>query len=294
MKLIVIGSRGQLGSDFMRYQADLGYEAIGLTSAEIDIGSRESITRALAGRKCDYIVNTAAYHGYAAYKDASPQRYYEVNVFGPMFLAGWASTEGAGLVHFSTDYVFSGNLPSTDGFTEREVPIPANLYAASKLAGEGAVQASLDRHMIFRVASLYGVAGCRAKNNSNFVEGIIHKLTLGEKIEVIDDIRMSPTSTRSIVEKSVEVMKRHAYGLYHLAGSGSASWYDFAVEIAAETDHDPSRIVASSSKQISQDIRRGNNTALVNSLLVERGFSDLRGWKDHLRVYLKDRVAIKH
>lgn len=288
MKLAIIGSRGQLGSDYIRYQNELGYEAIGLTSAEIDISSRDSVFAAFRGCKCDFIVNTAAYHGYEAYKDTAPQKYYEVNVFGPLYLAECAKDLNAGLVHFSTDYVFSGNLETDKGFDETDLPIPANLYAASKLAGENIIRAAYDRFLIFRVASLYGHSGCRAKNNSNFVEGVIQKLDRELPVEVVGDIRMSPTSTRSVVVKSIEILREGAYDLYHLAGSGSASWYEFALEIA-EAFGKGQLVVKSNSDNIPQNIHRGKNTTLRNQKLVHHGFSDMPNWKESLREYLDSR-----
>lgn len=290
MKLLVVGCSGQLGSDYLKIGPALGHEVGGLDYPELDLGDPQGIHRILSGRDFDVLINTAAYHGPEAYRDPSPDLFFSINVFGPFHLSRFAMERDASFITFSTDYVFSGNAdPGREGFSESDRPIPANLYAASKLAGENLTRADNPRAYVFRVASLYGPKGCKAKAGSNFVEMVITKLSSGQSLEVVDDIRMSPTSTCAVVKKSLQVVEEERSGLYHLAGSGSCTWYEFASEIAEAMGFDPALVNRATTKTVHQELRRGRNTALRNDELLAGGFGDLPHWRQHLLSYLEDR-----
>lgn len=290
MKVLVIGADGQLGYEFMRLAPRLGYQVIGLEHRQVEIADRDNLRGVLRSYEWDVIVNTAAYHGERAYQDPRPERYYAVNVFGPYFLAEYAAEQGKVLVHFSTDYVFSGNeLEAPKAFTESDCPRPASLYAASKYAGEAIIPTVLERHFIVRVASLYGERGCKAKNGDNFVEMVIRRLESGETLEVVDDVRMSPTSAPSAVEKVIQLLRTQEYGLYHVAGAGECSWYQFAIAIAQYLGYPAERVRRASTKTIKQDVKRGQNTALRNARLEEKGLGNLASWEENLAAYLEAR-----
>ena len=290
MKLLVIGYDGQLGYDFMQYSDDLDYEVIGLNEDDFDVSKREDVFSKLSKLDFDTIINTSAYHGYKAYKDNSPKKFYSVNTFGPYYLAEYARMNDRILVHFSTDYVFSGNmLQKSKSFTENDLPKPANLYASSKLAGENIIPLICNKYYIIRIASIYGHKGCKAKNNSNFVEMVIGKLENNEIMEVVDDIIMSPTSTKTIVEWTINIIEKSKFGLYHLAGSGSCSWYEFAKEICAYLNYPSDLIQKSSTKEVKQEIQRGKNTSLKNLKFIDSNISDLPNWKKNLYEYLDER-----
>jgi dTDP-4-dehydrorhamnose reductase len=290
MKLLVIGANGQLGSDFMFYADALDYQAIGLTHADVDVTVRDEVFRVLRRLDFDVIINTAAYQGPRAYQDKDPTKFYQLNVFAPYYLAQFVGEHGKELVHFSTDFVFSGCAsPPDGGFTEEHLPKPTHLYAASKLAGEAVIPQATHAYFVFRVASLYGASGCRAKNGSNFVKLVVERLSSGTPMRVVDDIRMSPTSTQSVVAKVVEVIRNKKYGLYHLAGSGSCSWHELAIEVARLKGLPVDLIERSSTQAVKQELERGGNTSLANRRLVAEGMEDLPNWQENLSHYLRER-----
>lgn len=290
MKLLVIGYDGQLGYDFLDYSTRLGYEVVGINEQDCDISQRKEVFNKLSQLDFDIIVNTAAYHGYKAYKDISPSRFYQVNTFGPYYLSEFAKENDKTLVHFSTDYVFSGNSVSSEySFTEDDKPMPANLYASSKLAGENIIPLILNKHYIIRIASIYGHKGCKAKNNSNFVEMVISKLIKKESLNIVDDIIMSPTSTKSIVNWTLKILEKENYGLYHLAGSGKCSWFEFAKEICGYMGYNSDLIIQSSTKKVKQEIHRGKNTSLRNNKMIDKDIENLQNWKINLHEYLDER-----
>lgn len=290
MKLLVIGVDGQLGGDFARLAGELGCQTVEPIGGRFDVADETAIAAALDAVEFDVIVNTSAYHGHRAYEDTSPERHLAVNAQGPYYLARYAERREKALLHFSTDYVFSGREPAVgEGFRESDRPAPTNLYGASKLAGETLVGIPNARVLICRVASLYGRRGCKAKGGQNFVETVIAKLSRGERMQVVDDIVMSPTSTASVVRKSIELLAAGKSGLFHLAGSGSCSWYELAVEIASCQGLPVELVARSSTENVVQEIQRGKNTALSNSRLIEEGLADLPPWRASLREYLAER-----
>ncbi len=290
MRLLIIGGNGQLGSDFNRYAPLLKYEVCNLTHEDVEITNRDSVFNTLNTLNFDVIINTATYHGQKAYEDKTPDNSYAVNMFGPFYLAQYAQEHGKKFVHFSTDYVYSGNVDCPEGgFSEEDLPIPGNIYGTSKLAGEHLVGITCEQSLIIRVASLYGYNGCRAKNNSNFVEMMMAKMRNHENIKVVDDIFMSPTSTKSIVQWTVKLLENNQTGLYHLAGSGGCSWYDLTIAIAKFLNYPENLIERSSTRHIQQEVKRGNNTALHNKKLQKTLGSNLPHWQECLHEYLTER-----
>lgn len=285
MSVLVIGADGQLGSEFIEHAREANHDITGLTHDDIEIADAEKLETVLDEHSFDTIINTAAYHGYNAYKDLKPKRYYEVNAFGPFFLGQYAKKNDKTLVHYSTDYVFGGSS-SDESFSEDDTPTPINMYGASKLAGENLLAISGCRYYAIRVASVYGAKGCKAKDHSNFVEMILAKLSRGEAAEVVDDIYMSPTSTRAIVVNTYELLKKGRRGLYHMAGSGRCSWYEFALEVARLSRGSTESIRRISSHNMPQSIKRANNTALVNAKLGELGIS-LKPWQEYIAEYIE-------
>lgn len=290
MRLLVLGANGQLGSDFNYYADQLGYETVGLTHEDVEVTNRDRLFATLSRASFDVIINTTAYQGPKAYRDSSPTAFYEVNAYAPYYLAEFAAEYDKILVHFSTDFVFSGCTPAAaHAFSEQDLPNPANLYAASKLAGEALIPLATGSYFVFRLASLYGATGSRAKEHSNFVKTVVKNLSNNEPVRVVDDVRSSPTSTKSVVFKAAEVMNTEKYGLYHLAGSGSCTWYEFAVEIAVQMGLPVDLVEPSSTHEVTQEVKRGNNTSLRNQRLIDEGFEDLAPWQENLREYLRER-----
>ena len=289
MKLIILGKDGQLGSDFIKYGKDYGYETIGLSHKEIEVSDANSINSALSKYNFDGIINTTAYHGVNAYSDLNPIKHYSVNAYGPYFLAQYAEKHKKYFVHYSTDYVFSGNNKSIGYyFSEYDLPIPANLYAASKYAGENLIQITSAKYLICRVASIYGENGCKAKGFDNFVEMIIRKYQNGEILRIVDDIQSSPTSTIAIIKTTLKLIKLNCIGLYHISGQGSCSWYEFAKQIFSNMGYSMNKLERVTTKEVKQEIKRGCNTSLQSKKLLEIDIY-LNDWEYYLKRYIEKR-----
>lgn len=288
-KYVIIGSTGQLGTDLIQACRQAGNPVVGLTHGDIDICSVDSVDSALSGLDADVVVNTAACQGAGVYTAADQDVFFQVNAVGPWNLARSCRQKDRLLVHYSTDYVFGGDPARKSPYAEQDLPWPVNAYGASKLAGEHLVRAFCPRHYVVRVASLYGLAGCRAKGNSNFVKMVMGKAERNEPIEVVNDQFMSPTWTHLVAGETLELVGSDAeFGLYHMAGGGSCSWYEFATRIV-ELLGARLQVTPIQTPQEDPDaiFLRPRYTALDNAALRRAGLADLANWQEALEQYIR-------
>ena len=190
------------------------------------------------------------------------------------------------LVHYSTDYVFDGAAGRP--YLESDPALPLNVYGASKLAGEHLVASVWEKHFLIRTSGLYGHAGSSGKGG-NFVETMIRKAMANESILVVDDQRLTPTSTRELARKTAALIETSHYGLYHITAKGNCTWYEFADEIfrllGVRAELSPT-----TSDRFATAARRPAYSVLANHRLDELGMDDLKHWRDALRDYLSDRI----
>jgi len=279
MRIAVIGANGQLGYDLVRVLSE-DHKVIGLTHKDIEVADYKSC-EVLKDIKPDVIINTAAYHNVPACEE-NPDKAFLVNAIGARNVALIARELNAIVVYISTDYVFDGmkRMP----YDEDDTPNPLNAYAISKLAGEFFTKYA-PKHYIIRVASLFGVKGCRAKGGLNFVEVMIQKARKGETIKVVNDVYMSPTYTLDAARTiKLIIEEKLPYGIYHVTNQGVVSWYEFAKAIFELLSWKVDLIPVSSSEFPSK-IRRPKFSALVSKKLPKYGIQ-MRHWKEALRAYL--------
>jgi len=228
MRLLIAGWQGQIAQALMEIapaRSDVTACAIGRPALNIcEVGSVE---RALGHIDPDVIINTAAYTAVDT-AETEPARAFALNRDGARMLAGVAARRGIPIIHLSTDYVFNGR--STAAYAETAPADPATVYGRSKLEGETAVQASNPKHIILRTAWVHSPYG------RNFVTTIVERARAGAPLRVVSDRHGSPTYAPHLAEAILTLARcvtktseiEPAWGIYHLAGSGRASWYDVA------------------------------------------------------------------
>jgi dTDP-4-dehydrorhamnose reductase len=281
MKIAIIGCTGQLGQDLIRIlQPD--HETIGLTHQDIEVTDINSV-QTLKKQNPNVIINTAAFHKTDQCED-EPLKTFSVNAIGPKNVAAISKEINATTVFISTDYLFSGS--KTEPYTEDDAPHPINTYGISKLAGELFTQQNF-HHYIFRVASLFGVAGASGKGG-NFVETMLTKAKKNEPISVVDDMWMSPTYTKDAAETIKKIIELPLpFGTYHLTNQGQCTWFQFAQEIFNLTGLTPDlRRIESS--QIQTKARRPLFSALKSVKLPQYQL-EMRNWKEALQSYLVEK-----
>jgi dTDP-4-dehydrorhamnose reductase len=226
MRILVIGSGGQVGFELMRAPWLAGVAVAGRSHTELDIVDAHAVQRAIAAAACDVVINAA---GYTAVDRAETEsaRAYSVNCDGAGHVAAACARAGIRLIHLSTDYVFDGTKP--DPYVEDDPVAPINVYGASKAAGEAAVRAQLPQHAIVRTSWVYGPHG------HNFVKTMLRLARQRKEIAVVDDQTGSPTAAADIAHALTllagKMMQADRFGTYHLCGGGATTWYGFARRI---------------------------------------------------------------
>lgn len=234
MKILLIGRNGQVGFQLQRTLACLG-TVIALdrhTKPRADLLDPDSVRLAVLQIRPDVIINAAAYTAVdQAETDVELAR--QINGVAPGVLAELAKIVGAGLIHYSTDYVFDGT--SAVPYREDAATAPTSSYGASKLAGEQAIAAVGVPHLIFRTAWVYDIRG------RNFLATMLRLFAERDIVRVVADQHGAPTWARLIAEATADVLllcrdgnqfaPGGRSGTYHLTSAGETSWFGFAEAI---------------------------------------------------------------
>jgi dTDP-4-dehydrorhamnose reductase len=228
MKILLLGKNGQVGWELQRSLAPLG-ELVALDRHVVDglsgdLSNLESLRATIRQIKPDVIVNAAAYTAVDK-AESETELADRVNGLASGVMAEEAASLGAWLVHYSTDYVFSGQ--GVTPWQETDPVAPVNHYGASKLTGEQAIIASGCNHLIFRTSWVYGARG------NNFAKTMLRLAKDRETLSVIADQIGAPTGADLIADVTAlaiqQVIKRpELAGLYHLAAAGEVSWHGYA------------------------------------------------------------------
>lgn len=233
MKILLLGKNGQVGWELQRSLAPLG-ELIALDRHAVegfcgDLSDLDALRATIRRIRPDIIVNAAAYT--AVDKAESESELADrVNAQASRLLAEETAILGGWLIHYSTDYVFSGH--GTTPWQETDAVAPVNQYGESKLAGEQAITASGCNHLIFRTSWVYGARG------NNFAKTMLRLAKDRDTLSVIADQIGAPTGADLIADVTAlairEVLQRpELAGLYHLAAAGEVSWHGYASHVIA-------------------------------------------------------------
>jgi len=285
MKVMVIGSNGQLGSDLVKVLQD--EELIPLTHRDMDICEPVGLRATLRRYRPEVVINTAAYHKVDLCEENAEQA-FAVNTLGVRNLALACRDEGCVLVHLSTDYVFDGRKGSA--YVETDLPNPINVYGVSKLAGEYFVKYLLERYFIVRTSGLFGMAGSSGKGG-NFVELMLRLAREGRAIRVVDDQVLSPTYTVDLAQQIKALVETDHYGLYHATSHGACSWYQFAAKIFELAGLSPS-LSPQSTAESGARATRPAHSELENAALKRLGLDRMRRWEEGLAAYMEARRAV--
>lgn len=270
MKVLVTGAEGMLARDLIPMLRGEGWEVVGWDLADLDITS-ETAADVVASLGPDLVINCAAYTDVDG-AETHGELAMAVNGVGPGNLARGCAGCGAVLVHLSTDYIFGDSTSSRD---ENGSPAPTNVYGQTKLAGEVAVRAQLERHYIVRTSWLFG------RHGRNFVDTILRLSRERSEIMVVNDQRGKPTWTMDLARGIIDLITgNHGFGTYHRTNEGECSWFDFASEIVRLAGSS-CRVVPCTSDQFPRPARRPALSSLENSLLPP-----LADWQSALARYL--------
>jgi dTDP-4-dehydrorhamnose reductase len=273
---LVTGAAGQLGGAFMANLLD-EYAPVGETRQSLDVTSHAAVMQRVTEVRPAVIINCTAYTNVDGAED-DPVTAFAVNAFAVRSLARAARAVGAVLVHYSTDFVFSGDTDRP--YTEDDQPSPQSVYAQSKLVGEW-MAADVPEHYVLRVESLFG--GPHARSS---IDRIIHALGTGSEARVFSDRYVSPSFVEDVVAATRALLRvRAASGVYHCVNSGYATWLEVGEEIARQIGTPRDRLVPVLTSNVKLKAPRPRFAALEARRLARAGIV-LPEWQDAVRRHL--------
>lgn len=275
MKMLVTGSRGQLGSDVCKELRARGIEYCGVSTRECDITDAEAVDALLESCRPDVVIHCAAYTAVEK-AESDRERCRQVNADGTRNIALACRRMDAKLLYVSTDYVFSGEGDQPHQVDDPTGPL--NVYGETKLAGEQAVRELLEKHWIIRTSWVFG------NNGNNFVKTMLRLGREREEVRVVDDQVGSPTYTGDLAKLLCDMAVSDKYGTYHAANEGFCSWAEFAGEIFRVAGL-PARVLPVSTAEYPSKVVRPMNSRLDQSMLRREGFRTLPHWKDALKEF---------
>jgi len=228
MKILVTGSKGQVGWELKNRGTSQGLTIIGVDIEEVDIADKQAVEELVGDVAADLVVNAAAYTAVDAAEE-NAEIAFKVNRDGPANLATACLGGDTPLIHISTDYVYGGDQEGA--YVEEDPMAPLGVYAQSKAEGDQAVFSVLTEHIILRTAWVYGVHG------HNFLKTMLRLGQEREQISVVNDQTGCPTDAADLAEAILNIAQQtrqrnnFPWGTYHFCGGGETTWHGFAREI---------------------------------------------------------------
>lgn len=226
MKILVLGSKGQLGNCLNDQLINSSHEVIFSSREQIDITNFENTKKKILEISPELIINAAAYtlvDKAEEHKDLANL----INYYAVENIAKISNQLSCWLIHISTDYVFDGN--SKIPYKEHDKTNPQGVYGKSKLYGELAIQTSGCKYLILRTAWVFSEYG------NNFLKTMLHLGAKQNYLNIVGDQISCPTYAQDIAKSIVKIIpkleSKKNNGLYHYCGDSQSSWYEFANKI---------------------------------------------------------------
>ena len=232
MKILVLGSKGQLGQCLNDQLAITDHDVVYTSRGQIDIADFEVTKNKILEIAPDVVVNATAFTAVDKAEEEH-QAADRINHLAVANIASICNRLDCWLIHVSTDYVFDGN--SEVPYKEDNLTNPQGVYGGSKLKGEGAIEASGCKYLIIRTAWVYSEYG------NNFLKTMLRLGADRDELSIVGDQIGCPTYAQDIAKSIVSILscldlKDSSSGIYHYCGDEPCSWYDFACAIFLETE----------------------------------------------------------
>ena len=288
MRVLLLGNFGQLGWELNRTLAPLG-DLVAIDYPEIDLRDVESLRGMIASAHPQVIVNATAYTAVDK-AESEAEIAQAINTQAPRIMAEEAQRINALLIHYSTDYVFDGGKGSD--YREDEVANPLNQYGRSKLAGELAIQEVDGSYLIFRTAWVYSL------RRDSFVTKVLEWSRSKNSLRIVSDQVSNPTWCRMLAEITAQLLAKggsdvvgwlgERRGIYHLAGSGRASRFEWAQAILEMDPRREEQTVIEIHPALTSDFPSSAERPLHSALKCDR-FRDTFGlslpdWREALKL----------
>lgn len=279
MKILIIGAKGQLGTDCCSLFGK-EHSVLGCDIPVLDISKTEEVESYIGKEKPDVILNCAAYTA-VDLCEKEIDLCWKVNAEGPKNLAIAAQKNGSRLIHISTDYVFDGTKPVPHSYSEDDPTNPLSQYGKSKLAGERYVLDCAENSIILRTAWLYSAYG------KNFLKTML-RLTLmapDQERKVVNDQFGSLTWSFTLAQQIQKLLSTDLTGIMHATANGYSTWYEaacyFLEGLGLKHNFRPC-----STAQYPTPAHRPANSILANTRLEQEGLSCFVSWQQDLDTFI--------
>jgi len=290
--ILLTGVHGQVGGQLLPLLQQMG-DVVAPTRSELDLADGEAIRSYVQNVQPRWVVNPAAYTAVDK-AETEPELAFAINAEAPRVLGEEAAKIGAAVLHFSTDYVFSGG--GSTPWVETDATGPLGVYGASKLAGEQRLAQSGTAYLIFRTSWVYGATG------NNFLRTILRVARGRDELRIVGDQHGAPTWSHDLARLAVHTIDRMEIaaqqsnaslaeavkpvsGIYHACAGGCTTWFGFAEEFlrfaqAAEPEQRFARLVPIATAEYPTPAARPQNSRMnCVKLLRELGFT-MPQWQD--------------
>lgn len=277
MKILITGANGQLGKDFQKYLKEDNIEYIPTDTPDLDITRLKQLRQFTEENKnITHIINCAAYNAVDKAEEEW-EKAYSINGLAVRNLALISNEINAELIHYSTDYVFSGDKGSK--YTIYDTPNPINKYGESKALGEKELLLVKKRYLI-RVSWVFGTG------NTNFAKKVINWSKNKDELRIVDDEISSPTYTRDLVKATMNLINLKAYGTYHITNS-PCSRYEWAEYILKKINW-KGELKKTKKEEFDLPAKRPDYAVLDNFGYKEMTGEQMPDWKDATERFLEE------
>jgi dTDP-4-dehydrorhamnose reductase len=297
-RILLIGPSGQIGHELRRALGSIGeVTTAGRSDADfaLDLSYRSQIENVLRELSPEIVVNTAAYTA-VDQAESEPEAAFAINAEAPAVMARAIKETGALLVHFSTDYVFSGEAQRA--YTEDDETGPLGVYGQSKLEGERGIRSYGGRYLILRTSWVYGLRG------ENFLRTVLRIAAEKESLQIVDDQFGVPNWSRTLADGTVALLtalesdprpEEKLSGVYHLSATGETTWCRFARAVLdslqGEAGIKATMVEAIESADYPTAAKRPKRSTLDTGKLARDLGVELPHWRECLRHCLASRSA---
>ena len=276
MKVLVIGSDGQLGLEFQKISNSLdSLSWVFSTIKTLDLLRLDTINSFLNKINPTLIINCAAYTSVDKAETESKLANI-INFKAVDIISKWTCHNNKKLIHVSTDYVFDGlsNIP----LSENSKTKPVNEYGSSKLKGEIACLKNDPSSIVIRTSWLYSSFG------KNFVKTMINLMKKNNSVKVVNDQIGSPTYAYDLAKVIIEIIinNKNKSGLFHYSNEGQISWFEFAKSIREFYNLD-CKIIGVSSKEFKTKAKRPQYSLLNKSKIKATFNLEIPNYKQSLK-----------
>jgi len=256
-----------------------------------DITHLEDVYNKITKLNPDFVIHAAAISNVDEC-ESKPDLAYKVNALGTRNVAIACARFDTICVYLSTDYVFDGESPPSDGYKEYDTPNPINIYGKSKYLGERMIRSFLTKYYIIRTSWLFG------QKRQTFVDTLIKEILTKKEIKVASDQISIPTYTKDLSQAIALLIRRPAYGIYHITNSClnkiGTTRYEMANFIRQLLNKEKEvNLVPISMASLNLPAKRPKNTALNSYFWLLDGFEKLRPWEEAIKEYLSTHYNCK-